>query len=69
MIREVVGNLLCGQVNPIHKLLVMRVSSLGGSQYFGNVVDWALDFVGIAFFFPLDREYSGDNFSSGCDVQ
>ena len=57
MIREVVGNFLCGHINPIDELLlIMRISLLRWVQDFRNIIHWALNFEGFPFFFPLDRE-------------
>ena len=47
----------------------MRVSLLERGQDFGNVIYWALNFEGFSFLFPLDRKYSTDDLSCGCNVK
>ena len=69
MVREVVSNFLRGHINPIYKLLIVRVSLLGWGQDFRNVIYRALNFEGFPFFFPLDRKYSTDDLSCGCNVK
>ena len=62
-------NLLCGHVYSIHKLLIMRISLLGWSQDFRQIIHWALNFESLSFFFPLDRKHSTDDLSCGCDIE
>ena len=69
VVREVMCNLLGGHINPIYKLLIVRISLLQWDQDFRNIIYWALNFEGLSFFFPLDRKYYADNLPCGCNVK
>src|SRR3954464_4459484 len=63
------SNLLRGHVNPVNKLLIVGISLLRRGQNFREIINWALNFEGLSFLFPLDRKNGTNDLSRGCYVK
>src|SRR4051812_8814152 len=69
MLLEVVAQSSSRHEHAVGQLLVVRVPLLCWSENLAEVVNWALEPVGLAFFWSFDHEYCADHLMCGCYVQ
>src|SRR4051812_22004001 len=69
MLLEVVAQPTSRHEHVVGEFLVVRVPLFCWRQYLAEVVDWALDPVGLAFFGSFNHEYGAYHLMRGCYVQ